>query len=55
MDKQYAAAVILILIGLGLTQVGDEQEVFLSGLGMGVVVMAIVWIAAIIIRDIRRK
>lgn len=54
MDKQYPMAVILILVGLGLTQVGNGQEVFLSGLGIGVVVMAIVWIVFIIIKDIRR-
>ena len=53
MDRQYAFAVILIIIGLGLTQMGDDE--FYFGLGIGTVAMAAAWIAAIIIRDYRRR
>lgn len=56
MDKQYAMAVILILIGLGLTQLEEgEMTTFYSGLGIGTVAMAMVWIARNIVRDLRRR
>ena len=57
MDKQYAAAVILILVGLGLTQLegGDGNQNFLYGMGVGTIVMAAVWIVAIIVRDLKRR
>lgn len=56
MDRQYAMAVILIIIGIGLTQMGGNDDAsFLLGLGIGTVIMAIVWIVKIIIRDIKRR
>ena len=49
-------AVILILVGLGLTQIeGGDETSFLQGLGVGTVVISIVWIVWIIIKDIRRR
>lgn len=53
MDKQFAVAVVLIILGFGITQV-DQNDAFLSGLGFGTVAMAAVWIAFRIIKDIRR-
>ena len=52
MDKQFAFAVILILLGFGLRQFGRDDP-FLSGLGLGTIGMASVWIAIRIIREIR--
>ncbi len=52
MDKQYAFAVVLIIIGLGLTQL---EGTFYSGLGTGTVIIALVWIVLIIIRDLKRR
>ena len=51
-DKQFAMAVILIIIGVGLTQLGEE--VYL-GVGVGTVAMASVWIVLIIVRDLKRR
>ena len=53
MDKQFAFAVILIILGFGLTQAGGEDEPFLAGLGFGLVVIASVWIAVRIVREYR--
>lgn len=53
MDKQFAFAVILILLGFGLSQAGSEDEPFLAGLGFGLVVIASVWIAVRIVREYR--
>ena len=55
MDKQFAFAVILILLGFGLTQAGGEDNPFLAGLGFGLVVMASVWIAVRIVREYRGR
>ena len=56
MDKQYAAAVILILVGFGMIQLDDGSESsFLLGFGIGTVIMALVWIVRIIIRDMKRR
>lgn len=55
MDKQYAAAVILILFGLGLTQIQGADGSFLMGLGIGTIVIALVWIIRIIMRDLKRR
>lgn len=54
-DKQFAFAVILILLGFGLTQAGGEDEPFLAGLGFGLVVIASVWIAVRIVREYRGR
>lgn len=55
MDKQYAVAVILIIFGLGLTQIEGADGSFLVGLGIGTIVIALVWIVRIIIRDLKRR
>ena len=55
MDKQYAAAVILIIFGLGLTQMQGDDGSFLAGLGIGTIAIALVWIIRIIIRDLKRR
>ena len=55
MDKQFAFAVILILLGFGLTQAGGEGNPFLAGIGFGLVVMASVWIAVRIVREYRGR
>lgn len=59
MDKQFAAAVILIIFGFALTQMGggdaDQSMPFLAGLGVGTVVIASFWIVMRIISDIKKN
>ncbi len=54
MDKQYAFAVILIILGVGLSQSGDSDP-FLSGLGIGIVAMGSIWVAIRLIKEIKKK
>lgn len=54
MDKQFAFAVIMMILGFGLTQLkGDDS--FLTGLGVGTIVIAAVWILFRIIKDLKRQ
>lgn len=56
MDRQFAMAVILIIVGIGLIQMGGgDDDSFFLGLGIGTVIMAIIWIVKIIIRDVKRR
>lgn len=54
MDKQYAFAVILIILGLGLSQSGDSNP-FYSGLGVGIIAMGSLWVAIRLIKEIKKK
>ena len=53
-DKQYAFAVILIILGLGLNQSGSSN-VFYSGLGIGIVVMGTFWVLIRLIKELKKK
>ena len=54
MDKQYAFAVILIILGLGLSQSGSSNP-FYSGLGIGVIAMGTLWVAVRLIKELKKK
>ncbi len=54
MDKQYAFAVILIILGLGLNQSGSSNP-FYSGLGIGVIAMGTLWVAVRLIKELKKK
>ena len=54
MDKQYAFAVILIILGIGLSQSGEDNT-FYAGLGTGIVAMGSLWVAIRLIKELKRK
>ncbi len=54
MDKQFAGAVILILVGLGLTQVKQDGDPFLAGIGIGTIAIAAIWVGIRIMKDLKR-
>ena len=54
MDKQYAFAVILIILGLGLNQSGSSNP-FFSGLGIGIVAMGTFWVLIRLIKEMKKK
>ena len=54
MDKQYAIAVIMIILGLGVNQAGNSDS-FLNGLGIGIMVMEVVWVAIRLIKEIKKN
>ena len=53
-SKQNIIAVILILLGVGLTQFKPQQP-FTMGLGVGTIVIASLWIVLLIIKDLKKK
>ena len=54
MDKQYAIAVILIILGLGVNQAGNSDS-FLNGLGIGIIAMGTMWVAIRLIKELKKK
>ena len=54
MDKQYAIAVILIILGLGLYQSGSANP-FFGGLGIGIIVMGTFWVLIRLIKELKKK
>ena len=53
-DKQYAIAVIMIILGLGVNQAGNSDS-FLNGLGIGIMVMGVVWVAIRLMKEIKKN
>jgi len=53
-SKQNMIAVVLILLGVVLTQLKPQQP-FIMGLGVGTVIIASLWIVLLIIRDLKKK
>lgn len=54
MDKQYAFAVIFIILGIGLSQYGGSNP-FYIGAGIGTVAIASVWLLIRIIKEFKKK
>ncbi len=54
MDKQYAFAVILIILGLGLNQSGSSDS-FYNGIGMGIIVMGVFWVIIRLVKELKKK
>ena len=54
MDKQYAFAVIFIILGLGISQSGESNP-FFSGLGIGIVAMGSLWVAFRLIKELKKN
>ena len=53
MDKQYAFAVILIILGVGLSQSGTTNA-FYSGLGIGIIGLGIFWVIIRLVKELKR-
>ena len=54
MDKQYAIAVTLIILGLGVNQAGNSES-FLNGLGIGIIAMGTIWVAIRLIKELKKN
>ena len=52
MSKQVGFAVIVILLGFGLTQL-SEDEPFYIGAGYGCVAMGSLWLIVMLIKDLK--
>lgn len=53
-DKHIASAMILVLLGFGLTQLEDSGP-FYSGIGWGIIAIASVWMIIRVIKEIKKK
>ncbi|MGQ0771581.1 MAG: hypothetical protein ACT4NT_02245 [Nitrososphaerota archaeon] len=53
-SKQNMIAIILILLGVGMTQLKPDEP-FAVGLGVGTIAIASLWIVLLIIRDLKKK
>ena len=54
MDKQYAIAVMTIILGFGVNQAGNS-DAFLNGLGIGIIGMGLVWVAIRLIKELKKN
>ena len=54
MDKQYAIAVMTIILGLGVNQAGSSDS-FLNGLGIGIITMGTIWVAIRLIKELKKN
>ena len=54
MDKQYAIAVTLIILGLGVNQAGNSES-FLNGLGIGIIAMGTIWVSIRLIKELKKN
>jgi len=54
MDKQYAIAVTLIILGLGVNQAGNSDS-FFNGLGIGIIAMGTMWVAIRLIKELKKN
>ena len=54
MDKQYAIAVTMIILGLGVNQAGNSDS-FLNGLGIGIIAMGVIWVAIRLIKELKKN
>ena len=53
-SKQNMIAVVMILLGVGLTQMKPAQP-FTIGLGVGTIAIASFWIILLIIKELKKK
>jgi hypothetical protein len=53
-SKQNMIAVMLILLGVGMTQFKPDEP-FVVGLGVGTIAIASMWIVFLIMRDLKKK
>ena len=54
MDKQYAIAVTMIILGLGVNQAGNSDS-FLNGLGIGIIAMGVIWVVIRLVKELKKN
>jgi hypothetical protein len=55
MDYQYGGAVILILLGLGLTQIDGGENSFFVGAGFGTLAMGCIWVLIRVRKEYKKR
>ena len=53
-DKQYAFAIIVIILGFGIMQTGgNDSDSFLVGAGVGTIAIGMFWLAFRLIQELK--
>ena len=55
MDLQFGAAVVVILLGLGLTQVDGGEVEFYVGAGWGTIAVGCIWVILRMLKSYKKR
>ncbi|MEK0317977.1 MAG: hypothetical protein QQN43_00210 [Nitrosopumilus sp.] len=55
MDMQFGIATVVIILGLGITQIDGGQNEFFAGAGWGTVAMGCLWVAIRVYKSYKKK
>ncbi len=55
MDMQFGIATVVIILGLGITQIDGGQNEFYAGAGWGTVAMGCLWVAIRIYKSYKKR
>ena len=55
MDMQFGIAVVVILVGLGLTQIEGEGSGFMLGAAWGTISMGCLWVAIRVFKAYKKR
>ena len=55
MDMQFGIATVVIILGLGITQINGGQNEFFVGAGWGTVIMGCFWVAVRVYKSYKKR
>jgi len=55
MDMQFGIATVVIILGLGITQIDGGQNEFYAGAGWGTVAMGCLWVAMRVYKSYKKR
>ncbi len=55
MDMQFGIATVIIILGLGITQIDGGQNEFFAGAGWGTVAMGCLWVAMRVYKSYKKR
>ena len=55
MDMQFGIATVVIILGLGVTQIDGGQNEFFAGAGWGTVAMGCLWVAMRMYKSYKKR
>ncbi len=55
MDMQFGIATVVIILGLGITQIDGGQNEFYAGAGWGTVAMGCLWVAIRVYKSYKKR
>ena len=55
MDMQFGIATVVIILGLGITQIDGGQNEFFAGAGWGTVAMGCLWVAIRVYKSYKKR